>query len=155
MAADTVPALVLDDTVTGAASEPVHFANFGGLWLEGQAVAVSELGFESDAAAYAAVEEAGLPLVKTKVKSGEGAMPAVENHYAAGEEPEPLEPLVPAAELVEENADDLIAHVANVGDTDTLDDLAAAEKDGKNRTTVLAAIEARREALTVDPVAGG
>jgi len=94
MAADTVPALVLDDTVTGAASEPVHFANMPGLWLEGQPVAVSELGFASDADAYAAVEEAGLPLVKTKVKSGKGLMPEVFNHVNEGDASAPLEQAV-------------------------------------------------------------
>jgi hypothetical protein len=71
---ETRPALVLEE---GAVShgEPVHFANFPGLWIEGQPVAVSELGFDDDDAAFARAEELGLPLDETTVAAGEGAMP--------------------------------------------------------------------------------
>jgi hypothetical protein len=151
VATSETAALVLDDSVTSADGTAIHFANFGGLFVKGQPVAVSLLGFDSDEDAYAAVEAAGLPLVRTTVSAGEGSMPSRENHYAEGEEPEALPdaaPELPAAEMVEENADELIGYVAKVTDLDTLDGLEQAEKAGKSRTTVLAAIDLRRQALT-------
>lgn len=157
---DTVQALVLDDTVTGGA-EPVHFANFPGLWISGQPVAVSELGFENEDVALDRVDELGLPLTLTKVPVGEGRMPEVANHVRAGEVPVSIdvaeatvetvaepEASDPFAELVALKADDLVVAVEAADDLDWLATLEAEEKASKSRTSVLAAIAERRAALT-------
>lgn len=61
-------ALVLDDPSV-ASSVPRVFAGFPGLWSAGVPVAVADLGFESDAAAFARVDELGLPLKPAKLKA--------------------------------------------------------------------------------------
>ena len=161
---DTVKALVLDDTVTGAA-EPVHFAGFPGLWVEGRPVAVTELGFESDDVALATVADLGLPLELTSVAPGDGLMPEVPNHVPAGVTPvfvgdeldhvvEPAPPADPFADAVKANADDVIASVEKLNDLPQLGALKAAELAGKNRSTVIAALDARTAQLAPDDPEG-
>lgn len=118
---DTVKAFVLDDTVTGVATEPRHFANFPGLWISGQPVAVTELGFDNDDDALTAVAELGLPLKLTKVPVGKGLMPEVPNHVRAGEVPVALDE-------------------ADVVEAAPVEQPKPAEAAGKNRTAV--AVEA-------------
>jgi len=157
---DTIKALVLDDTVS--APEAKHFANFPGLWITGHPVAVSELGFDSEEEALAAVEALGLPLKLTKVPIGEGLMPEVANHVRAGEVPVSFvdgevetvdEPEVsdPFAVLVALKADDLVTAVETSDDLAWLDTLEAEEKASKARSSVLAAIDERRATLTPEP----
>lgn len=121
-----VPALVLDDPSV-ASEEPRHFAGFPGLWAPGAPVLVASLGFESDDAAYARVEELGLPLVETAAP-----LPATE-------------PDGPA--LLELNAPDAIAAIGELTDPDELFALRQAEGDGKNRKTVMQALVERLDAL--------
>lgn len=160
---DTVQALVLDDTVR-VALEPVHFAGFPGLWITDCPVAVSELGFENEDVALAAVEELGLPLLLTSVPVGEGLMPEVANHVRAGEVPVSIdvdeaevetveEPAAsdPFAEAVALSAAELIPSIQAADDLAWLATLEAEEKASKNRTSVLAAIEERRTAITPAP----
>lgn len=91
-------ALVLDDPSVST-SELRHFSGFPGLWGLDRPIAISELGFESEDAALARVEELNLPLAKTTVDHGEGLMPKQPNHLPSHEEalrtgwtPQPGEP---------------------------------------------------------------
>ncbi len=170
MAADKQTALVLDDDSV-AHGEPVHFGNFPGLWVVGQPVAVSELGFESEDEALARVEELGLPLKTLTVTAGSSPMPARANHLPGLDEvrgsdwkPEPGQPgaeLQPGevfppdpfrpAELdlailtmLDGSAADAVSAIeAFDGTAADLDALYAEEKARKNRSSVLAAIDAR------------
>lgn len=166
------PALVLeDDSVSHG--EPVHFGGFPGLWIKGQPVAVSELGFESVDDAHKRVDELNLPLAQTTVAQGEGLMPDMGDRMPGLDEvrgvkdwkPErgqpgadlqpgevfPADPERPAEEerltssLLDLNAPDAVAAIASVDDPAELDQLAAAEKAGKNRQTVKAALTARQK----------
>lgn len=157
---DTVQALVLDDTVK-VSLEPVHFAGFPGLWITDRPVAVSELGFDNEDEALATVDELGLPLELTTVAVGEGLMPEVPNHVRAGEVPVSIdvddaevetveEPAAsdPFAEAVALTAEKLIPAIEAATDLDWLVTLEAEEKASKNRSSVVAAIDERRAALT-------
>lgn len=159
MADKSQPALVLDREV--AQSEPVHFAGFPGLWRPDQPIAVSELGLGDADETYRRVDQLGLPLARTTVPAGEGLMPDVPNHVRAGEVPVAIEdgdvetveapaPLDPFAEAVSPKADDLIAAIPTLDDADQLAGMLAAEKAGKSRTTVIAALEERLAAVTPD-----
>jgi hypothetical protein len=68
------PALVLEDPAVSH-GEPVHFSGSPASGSWGEPVAVSQLGFDNDDAAFARAEELALPLVQTTVAAGEGAMP--------------------------------------------------------------------------------
>lgn len=108
MARDKVKALELDTAAAGySGTDAVHFGDFPGMWAPGHPVAVSELGFDTEKEALAAVKALGLPLREVSVEQGTARMPERPNHAAASEapvEPEPAaEPAVekPAAKDAE------------------------------------------------------
>jgi hypothetical protein len=167
------PALVLEDPAVSH-GEPVHFSGFPGLWVVGEPVAVWQLGFDNDDAAFARAEELALPLVQTTVPAGEGAMPDMGGRMPSLDQvrgtdwkPKPGEPgaqLAPGEvfppdparpeeevrlteSLLDLNAPDAVLALAAVDDPAELDALAAAEKAGANRKTVNAAISARQKDL--------
>jgi hypothetical protein len=79
MAESKVTAFVLPtEAVVG--TDAVHFGGFPGIWVPGQPVEVTELGFASLQDARERRDELGLPLKETKVAVGKGAMPERENH---------------------------------------------------------------------------
>lgn len=84
MASKTETALELDVEQAGhTRGEAVAFGGFPGVWEPGRPVAVSELGFDTDADALALVEELELPLRKVKVEAGSAPMPDRPNHVAS------------------------------------------------------------------------
>lgn len=171
---DTVTALVLDESVV-AHGEPVHFGGFPGVWAAEHPVAVRELGFDTDEDALDRVRELGLPLTETTVPADGGKPLPVPNHMPGADEvrgtdwkPQPGEPgaqlqpgetfppslgPVTVAEVAEELASPLDVNVEPALEVvaatpaDELDALELAEQSGRDRTTVLQAIAARREEL--------
>lgn len=175
MPESTQPALVLDDDSVSH-DEPVHFGGFPGLWAKDRPVLVSELGFETLDDAYQAVDELGLPLARTTVAAGEGLMPVDENRMPGLDEvrgtdwkPSPGQPgaelgpgevFPPAPEgaaasavqpVLAANAAEVIDAVAAVADVTALEAMRASETANKNRSTVLAAIDARVDELGATP----
>lgn len=168
------PALVLEDDSISH-DEPVHYTGYPGLWIKGQPVAVSELGFDDADAAFARAEELSLPLTRTTVAEGEGAMPDMGGRAPSLDEvrgdkdwkpapgqpgaalapgevfpPDPERPVEEerlSSSLLDLNAPDAVAAVAAVDDPAELDMLLAAEKAGKNRMTVKGALSSRQVEL--------
>lgn len=173
MASDTVPALVLDQE-TVAHGEPVHFGVYPGVWAKGTPIAVRDLGFESEEEALDRARELGLPLTETTVAADAGvtllprpnAAPSLDEVRNQDWDPEPGEPgaqLAPGeafppdprvaldqraeqlAAPLDVNVDEALAVVAGAP-LEELDALELAETEGRNRSSVLAAIADRRAA---------
>lgn len=99
MARDKVKALELDTAAAGySGTDAVHFGDFPGMWAPGHPVAVSELGFDTEKEALAAVKALGLPLREVHVEQGSARMPERLNHAPSeADEPEPAPVVEPAA----------------------------------------------------------
>ena len=70
MARDKVKALELDTAAASySGTDAVHFGDFPGMWTPGAPIAVSELGFDTEKEALAAVKELGLPLRAVQVEA--------------------------------------------------------------------------------------
>jgi hypothetical protein len=107
-AKDKVKALVLDAEAAGySGTDAVHFGDFPGVWTPGQPVAVSELGFDTDKDALAAVKTLGLPLREVSVEQGSAPMPERPNHAPfEAVEPEPTPVVEPDTKPEPEAAKD-------------------------------------------------
>jgi hypothetical protein len=63
-----------------AGSDLVHFGGFPGVFMPGQAVAASELGFDTISDAQERADELGLPVKRTTVAAGKGKPAERVNH---------------------------------------------------------------------------
>lgn len=93
--AHKVKALELDTAAAGySGGEAVHFGDFPGMWAPGAPIAVSELGFDTEKEALAAVKTLGLPLREVQADLATTRMPERVNHASS-------EPALPPAEKPE------------------------------------------------------
>jgi hypothetical protein len=107
-----VKALELDTAAAGyTGTEPVHFGDFPGMWQPGRPIALSELGFDTEKDALAAVKELGLPLREVSAEAGKARMPERPNHA-----PDVLE-----EEVADESENDLGRKPAQVGTSSSSD----------------------------------
>jgi hypothetical protein len=85
MASET--ALELDTEAAGyTRGDPVHFADFPGVWEPGRPIAVSALGFASGDDAIARAKDLNLPLREVTVDVGSAPMPPRPNHLFSEEQ---------------------------------------------------------------------